>query len=171
MHRGAIVRQRPTVCNANAGGNAMSADSGYDVARRRFLLLCYILCIAVPRGVTGLQRSFGGEVSLDPLSDEPLASATIGEHPEREAYALTINGCSCDLLAGGHRMEGKPELAIEGLAKLLNDTPEAVVLNHWFTQPIADVAVTCKSEQAITMAKFRKVYPRLDEDVRYIIKK
>ncbi len=133
--------------------------------------MCYILCIAVPKGLAGLQRSFGGEVSLDPLSDEPIAAATIGEHPEREAYALTINGCSCDLLAGGHRMEGKPELAIKGLVKLLNDTPEAVVLNHWFTQPIADVAITCKSEEAITMAKFKKVYPKLDEDVRYIIKK
>ena len=68
------------------------------VARLRLVLrrsdrLCYILCIAVPKGLTGLQRSFGGEVSLDPLSDEPIASATIGEHPEREAYALTINGC------------------------------------------------------------------------------
>ena len=166
-----MVRQHPAVCNANAGGDAMSADSGYDVPRRRSGRLCYILCIAVPKGLTGLQRSFGGEVSLDPLSDEPLASATIGGHPEREAYALTINGCSCDLLAGGHRMAGKPELAINGLVKLLNDTPEAVVLNHWFTQPIADVAITCKSEEAITMAKFKKVYPRLDEDVRYIVRK
>ncbi len=133
--------------------------------------MCYILCIAVPKGLTGLQGIFGGEVSLDPLSDEPLASATIGEHSEREAYALTINGCSCDLLAGGHRMAGKPELAINGLVKLLHDTPEAVVLNHWFTQPIADVAIDCKSEEAITMAKFRKIYPRLDEDVRYVIEK
>jgi hypothetical protein len=121
--------------------------------------------------LTGLQRSFGGQVSLDPLSDEPLATATIGEHPERDAYALTINGCSCDLLAGGHRMEGKPELTIQGLGKLLKDTPEAVVLNHWFTQPIADVAVTCQSEKAMTMAKFKKIYPKLDEDVRYVIKK
>ena len=68
-------------------------------------------------------------------------------------------------------MEGKPELAIQGLTKLLNDTPEAVVLNHWFTQPIAEVAITCKSEKAMTMAKFKKVYPKLDEDVRYVIKK
>ncbi len=131
--------------------------------------MCYILCIAVTMGLTGLKRRFGGEVSLDPLSDEPIASATIGDHPEREAFALTMNGCSCDLLAGGHRMEGKPELVIQALVKLLNDTSEAVVLNHWFTQPIADVAITCKSEQAITMAKFKKLYPKLDEDVRYII--
>ncbi len=47
--------------------------------------MCYILCIAVPKGVTALQRIFGGEVSLDPLSDEPIAAATIGDHPEREA--------------------------------------------------------------------------------------
>ncbi len=133
--------------------------------------MCYILCIAVPKGLPGVQRHFGGEVSLDPLSDEPLALATIGEHPEREAFALTMNGCSCDVLVGGHRVAGKPELVTEGLAKLLDETAGVAILNHWFTQPIADVAVTCQSEVRTSLTKFKKLYPKLDEDLRYIIEK
>lgn len=132
--------------------------------------MCYILCVAVPKGLSSLQRFFGGEVSLDPLSGEPLASATIGERPEADAYALTINGCSCDLLAGGHRMSGKPELVIQGLKRLLDEIPEAAVLNHWFTQPIAEVEFACAEEQSITLEKFKKLYPRIEEDIRYLVK-
>ena len=108
---------------------------------------------------------------MDRLSDEPLALATIGEHPEREAFALTMNGCSCDVLVGGHRMAGKPELVTEGLVKLLKDTAGVMILNHWFTQPIADVAVSCKSEVCTSLTKFNKLYPKLDEDLRYVIEK
>ncbi len=133
--------------------------------------MCYILCIAVPKGLPGVQRYFGGEVSLDPLSDEPLALATIGEHPEREAFALTMNGCSCDVLVGGHRMAGKPGLVTAGLVKLLKDTVGVVILNHWFTRPIADVAVSCKSEVSTSLTKFNKLYPKLEEDLRYVIEK
>ena len=132
--------------------------------------MCYILCVAVPKGLSGLQRFFGGEVSLDPLSGEPLASATIGERPEADAYALTINGCSCDLLAGGHRVAGKPELVIQGLGCLLDEIPEAAMLNHWFTQPIAEVDFGCAEEQSITLEKFKKIYPKIEEDIRYLIR-
>ncbi len=132
--------------------------------------MCYILCVVVPTGLAGVQRFFGGEVSLDPLSGEPLASATIGERPEADAYALTINGCSCDLLAGGHRMVGKPELVIEGLDCLLGEIPEAAILNHWFTQPIDQATVDCAEEQSISIGKFKKLYPNIEEDVRYLIR-
>ena len=150
---------------------AIFGESGYDGDRRRNSALCYILCIAVPTGLPGLQRYFGGEVSLDPLCDEPLALATIGEHPEREAFTLTMNGCSCDVLVGGHRVAGKPELVTAGLAKLLKDTAGVVILNHWFTQPIADAGVTCKSELRTSLTEFKKLYPKLEEDLRYIIEK
>ena len=150
---------------------AIFRESGYDGDRRRNGALCYILCIAVPKGLPGLQRYFGGEVSLDPLSDEPLALATIDGHPEREAFALTMNGCSCDVLVGGHRVAGKPELVTAGLAKLLDEAAAVAILNHWFTQPIADAGVTCKSERRTSLKEFKKLYPKLEEDLRYIIEK
>ncbi len=131
--------------------------------------MCYILCIAVPKGLTGIERYFDARVTLDPLTDEPITSAATGGHPQRDAYALTINGCSCDLLLGGHRTAGRPELIIDGLSRLLDDVPAAAMLNHWFTRPIKEVELKCKGEQTTTMAKFKKLYPKLEEDVRYII--
>ena len=133
--------------------------------------MCYILCLAVPKGVSDVGRYFDADLSLDSLSDEPIVRAIIGDHPEREAYAVTLKGCSCDVLVGGHRAAGRPELVIEGLTKLLDDVPAAAVLNHWFTRAIADADVKCSGEHPTTIARFNELYPDLEDDVRYIIRK
>ena len=133
--------------------------------------MCYILCLAVPKDPSDVRHYFDADLSIDVLNDEPIARATTGNQPEHAAYAVTLNGCSCDLLAGGHHMAGKPELMVDGLIKLLEDVAAVAVLNHWFTEPITEVDVKCNSEHPTTLSKFKKLFPKLEEDVRYIIRR
>lgn len=131
--------------------------------------MCYILSIAVPKSISDIEAMFDADVSLQKLVKESIASAAIGAQHQQQAFAVTVNGCSCDLLVGGHRMPGKPELLTHGVKKLLGDVPAISLVNHWFTLPIDEVQIKCEKEESLTFAEFEKLYPRLEEDIRYLV--
>jgi len=133
--------------------------------------VCYILCLAVPETQPDPGRSFDRRVSLDVLRGESLAVTTVGDRDGHSAYALTMGGCSCDVLVGGHRMAGRPELVLQGLGKLLEKVSEVALLKHWFTRPLSEVTVECREQRPMTLGQFNRLYPKLEEDVRYIVRK
>ncbi len=130
--------------------------------------MCYILCLTVPRGLGAIDDHFDDSVQLRPLADESLATSAMGALAHR-AYAVTVGGCSCDLLVGGHRMANRPELVTAAVEHLLADASEIALLKHWFTRPVHEVEVRCARERQLKFGRFRTLYPRLEDDVRYVI--
>lgn len=133
--------------------------------------MCYLMCLATPAPVKKIAANFDGQLALEPLSDTPIARAALGDTPAGRAYLATVNGCSCDLIRGGHHMEARPELVLEGLAKLLEVCPTVTLLAHWFNRPVEEVPVEAKREKSITLKQLRQAMTTLEEDVRYVVKK
>ena len=131
--------------------------------------MCYFLCMGVSQEVKNPGPFFPKEVEVLPIPEAPIRKAVWDDAEEGMAYVLTINGCSCDLMLGGHRMPGQPELVIEGIKKLLDQTPSITLMSHWYTQPLNEVPVSAAGQKKLKVKQFEKTFPRLDEDVRYII--
>lgn len=130
--------------------------------------MCYFLCLAVPDSHENIADLFGPPIRAEPITTAPIAHAARGDQPAR-VYLLTANGCSCDLLHGGHRMESIAPRVLDALARLLERVPSIALMAHWYTQPIEQTPIAAAGEQRVNLARLRQLFPGLQEDVRYIV--
>ncbi|MCG3137434.1 MAG: hypothetical protein HJJLKODD_01278 [Phycisphaerae bacterium] len=131
--------------------------------------MCYFLCLGLSEPPARPTEHFAAPLELHPADGTPIAAATLPKAAIGGSFLVTLQGCSCDLMQGGHRQAGRPELLLAALTSLLQHIPSVCLLKHWFTLPVAESTVTAEREKILSLRQFAKMYPAVDEDVRYVI--
>lgn len=109
-----------------------------------------------------------GEIKLKEVSNTALGKAAAG-HSRRPAYLLLHAGSATDLLDKGHRDRTKSAEARNFFERLVTRFGGVSVVVHFCRGQVHLEEVSPTSTEKITFCQFLQDWPRLTEDVRYVV--
>ncbi len=131
--------------------------------------MCYLLTVVVPGRVGGIETYFDRRFQFLDFGDSFVGRAYRKVNPSSAVYHVVSGGCSCDFAKKAGRKE-MIQLFKEGFERLMVRVSVASVLNHWYHGLCEEEQVEVKREEKVLLDEFLELFPRIEEDVKYVIK-
>jgi hypothetical protein len=132
--------------------------------------MCIFLCLSISKTVPNIAEMFVPTLCLEEASTCSIGQATRG-NTHAKSYMVTENGCSCSIMGQSHgnKKGYRPEHLIESIKSLLKQVPSVSVLVHTCHGNWRSEEVQSTHKQAISLETFDSTFPKIQEDVRYVI--
>jgi hypothetical protein len=124
---------------------------------------------ALPPSAEAVSRMFDSQMTLTNIVGTPFGTAVAGNGPRRVAYSVTSRDSSTDLLGRGNRANCLVDAFVSAVDGLYNAFGNIVILLHFFRGDIRTEPVSVRLHKSVSIDMFKRLYPRLEDDVRYTI--
>jgi hypothetical protein len=132
--------------------------------------MSWFLFIGLPYKLPSLQTELPDPIELRDVTGTELSLAVCGEKQGAQAYAVLVHGYSTDLLDKGPVRERCSQSFVHFMHQLTAQLPAASFLTHLCRGDLEMENVVVREKRDITWQEFIDLYPRVEEDVRYILK-
>ena len=131
--------------------------------------MCYFFCIACSDPKEPVRSFFGDPFNLVNAKDMPIGKAVVGGTSGRQAFLVTHNGCSCDLVNRKRRGKGFSDAFLTAISSACENSKSVSLLLHWFNGDVRTEAIPVSERTKANLTEFVAQFPALREDTRYII--
>jgi len=112
--------------------------------------MCYFLCIACSDPKEPVRSFFADPFNLINANDTPIGKAVVGGASGRQAFLVTHNGCSCDLVDRKRPGKRLAEPFLKAISSACENSKSVSLLLHWFSGDIRTEAIpVCQRQDSL----------------------